>query len=101
MKMKLAPLRLVNKRIEYSTRYNRYGEGGYQDILECGHEWYGKRSQGEPRRRRCRDCFHNLTNMTCPQRVDRKPNAFMRKQKNTAPASSTVQGRGGVKEFYE
>ena len=49
-------LRWVVSREETCTRYNRRGEGGYKDTLECGHVWWGKRSAGTPKRRRCREC---------------------------------------------
>lgn len=55
---KAHPLRRVVSRVAYTTRYNRPQEGGYHDTLECGHDWYGKRSQGTPDRRRCRECWY-------------------------------------------
>lgn len=51
------PLRQVRSVNFLTTRYNRIGEGTNQFILACGHTAYAKLSQGEPKRKRCRDCY--------------------------------------------
>lgn len=50
------PLRKVIKTITLETKYNRWGEGSYRFILECGHDAVAKQSAGTPKKKRCRDC---------------------------------------------
>lgn len=39
------------------NKYNRYAEGTNVFELECGHKTFAKASQGNPCRKRCRECW--------------------------------------------
>lgn len=53
------PLRKVVDVQFMTTRYNRLGEGTNRFTLECGHQVFAKLSQGEPKNKRCRECWQN------------------------------------------
>jgi hypothetical protein len=50
------PLRKVVKSEFVSSKYCRPGEGSYFFTLDCGHITVSKASNGQPKRKRCRDC---------------------------------------------
>lgn len=52
----IAPWRRVTGVQFVTTKYNRTGEGCNRFFLECGHETVAKASQGQPRKKRCRQC---------------------------------------------
>lgn len=52
----VAPWRRVKEAEFVVTKYNRPGEGCWRFTLVCGHTVTAKASQGQPRRKRCRDC---------------------------------------------
>ena len=52
--------RVVNVQFT-TTRYNRSGEGSNKFTLDCGHTVWAKLSDGEPKRKRCRDCWIQYT----------------------------------------
>jgi hypothetical protein len=50
------PFRKVISTEELTNKYCRPGEGCRRFNLECGHWTIAKQSNGNPRRKRCRDC---------------------------------------------
>lgn len=51
------PLRKVVQVTFCQSKYSKSGYGTNVFTLECGHQAYAKYSQGEPKRKRCRDCW--------------------------------------------
>lgn len=51
------PLRKVVQVTFCQSKYSKSGYGTNVFTLECGHQAYAKYSQGEPERKRCRDCW--------------------------------------------
>jgi hypothetical protein len=54
-----APLRKVVKVRFLITKYNRPGEGTNEFTLECGHQVLAKQSAGDPKMKRCRECWRS------------------------------------------
>jgi len=53
------PLRKVKKVTFCQSKYSRPGHGSNRFDLECGHIAWAKYSQGEPARKRCRECWQD------------------------------------------
>lgn len=55
------PLKRVKSVRFTQNKYNRHAEGKNEFTLECGHVVVSKASEGEPSRKRCRQCQYEDT----------------------------------------